>query len=159
MLCKFWIQVLVAVSLLTVSFGQVSFSTSWGSGKRSSNTAPLVDDICLTKTDTKLLYDLMRVIQRQAERIIACSRNYDELKRTLSHIWRTNVISSTSYPLCNFKREYEKEEEQSLILRQILRIFYQKFYFQKQTFLEYLQAEQSGRWLCYFWKSSQLLSI
>ncbi|XP_062592926.1 adipokinetic prohormone type 2-like [Saccostrea cucullata] len=82
MLCKFWIQLLVAVSLLTVSYGQVSFSTNWGSGKRSSDTAPLVNDICLAKTDTKLLYDLMRVIQRQAERIIACSSNYDELKRT-----------------------------------------------------------------------------
>lgn len=65
MLCKFCILAVVAVSLLSLTLGQVSFSTNWGSGKRSSSSfiAPQADDACWTKSNAKLLYDLMQVIQ------------------------------------------------------------------------------------------------
>lgn len=65
MLCKFCILAVVALSLLSLTLGQVSFSTNWGSGKRSSSSfiAPQADDACWTKSNAKLLYDLMQVIQ------------------------------------------------------------------------------------------------
>lgn len=65
MLCKFCVLAVVALSLLSLTLGQVSFSTNWGSGKRSSSSfiAPQADDACWTKSNAKLLYDLMQVIQ------------------------------------------------------------------------------------------------
>lgn len=65
MLCKFCVLAVVVLSLLSLTLGQVSFSTNWGSGKRSSSSfiAPQADDACWTKSNAKLLYDLMQVIQ------------------------------------------------------------------------------------------------
>ena len=63
MLCKFCVLALVALGFLSMTFGQVSFSTNWGSGKRSAFTAPQGEQPCWMKTNAKLLYDLIQVIQ------------------------------------------------------------------------------------------------
>nr|AKA95279.1 adipokinetic hormone peptide [Crassostrea gigas] len=83
MLCKFCILAVVALSLLSLTLGQVSFSTNWGSGKRSSSSfiAPQADDACWTKSNAKLLYDLMQVIQKQVDRLVACQNSNDDLHR------------------------------------------------------------------------------
>ncbi|XP_069139118.1 hypertrehalosaemic prohormone-like [Argopecten irradians] len=74
-----WILLLSIVSsVVLLTRAQISFSTSWGSGKRAAYNEPInhnninLDSTCMSKTEPEVLLELVKAIQKQTERVIEC---------------------------------------------------------------------------------------
>ncbi|XP_067657562.1 hypertrehalosaemic prohormone-like [Haliotis asinina] len=74
---------LTVVCLLGHTFGQISFSPNWGTGKRSSVLG--LDHECWGKSELRILYDVVKVIRRQAESLARCMQDTEAEEAMMKH--------------------------------------------------------------------------
>ncbi|XP_060076940.1 hypertrehalosaemic prohormone-like [Ylistrum balloti] len=78
MISKWILLLLIVSSVVLLTSAQISFSTSWGSGKRAAFTEPVnpsninLDSTCMSRTEPEVLMELVKTIQKQTERVIEC---------------------------------------------------------------------------------------
>ncbi|XP_021348602.1 hypertrehalosaemic prohormone-like [Mizuhopecten yessoensis] len=78
MISKWILLILIVSSVVLLTSAQISFSTSWGSGKRTAYNEPVnpksinLDSTCMSRTEPEVLMELVKAIQKQTERVIEC---------------------------------------------------------------------------------------
>ncbi|VDI62080.1 Hypothetical predicted protein [Mytilus galloprovincialis] len=75
---KSFFFICLLISLIGDSAEQISFSTDWGSGKRSFLES--YENICKSKLEQSLIFDIASLVQRHVESFMDCKNDNSNLK-------------------------------------------------------------------------------